>query len=409
VNLIMNPTATTDANNWSSPNMTIARTGATGFFGSTSIGATAPSGTATSRTVYADTIAGSRPVVAGRRYWWSVYARGGSGATATTARLWLKWLDRDGNTVLNPVPGPAVALNNSTWVRLSRSATAPPGAVTVQPTILLDAAIAATSSYYFDGAMLNESTRQEPYFDGSTAPDSLYTYSWTGVVGASTSQRIATDPHPEEALIWRPGVSAWDFLQPIWQARALRLFCDEARRWYLVAGGYVAEGSLSLSVPGNLIRADEDLSRDAEDWFDAALVRYVWADSTGTGRERIDWYSAPSYSKVSAVEIRAPFPGAGLARYMVERAKTLGRVFTLRTVSQYTVRASQPVVATVPETPDQAGVVKRVEFDLTADEMTVTTRGLSSVVTGSWSAVDPATPWNAIPGDPAWNAWNPTI
>lgn len=409
-NLITNPSLQTDAAGWTSfpGDLTLVRSGATAWQGTTSLQATATAGSF-QRVLYADTLTPSRPISGGAWYWFSVWARLGTGATPTACSVTIRWQTRAGG-LIDMASGTPVTLS-TTFQRVTVGMRAPTDAVYAQPSIYLAANIAGGSAYYFDGAMLAEGIELFDYFDGATPAAGGYTYAWTGTAGSSTSTRtVTTEEHPESALVWPADLAAWDYLQPIVQAAGLRLFCDEQRRWYLVDGkSYIAPGSLALSAPGNLISADEELSRDLDEWFDASLVRYRWLDAAGGAHEKIDWYASGGYTKISAIEINRPYPAYGFSAYRVQRAKGLGRVFTLRAVSRYDVRPSQPVVATVPATAEQSGVVRRVEFDLAADEMTISTRGLTAVVTGSWSAVDPATPWNAIPGDPAWNAWVPTV
>lgn len=258
-------------------------------------------------------------------------------------------------------------------------------------------------AFWFD-CRLSPGTTDTGYFDGDTS-NPLYSYAWLGPAGLSQSIRVDA-PREASALIWEPGVSAWRFLQSLFQAFGLRLFCDELRKWRLVDGGaYVAAGALQLAVPDNLIEAGSDMSRDRDEWFDAALVRYRWLDAAGRTQERIDWYADPGHVKAREVELTRPYPGPGFAEYLVRRARGMGRTLELAATSRYTVRATQPVTVTLPGTPVQTGVVGRVTYSLDDDRMRITTRGLTDTPPESWLLVNPALTWAAAPATRTFAAW----
>lgn len=155
------------------------------------------------------------------------------------------------------------------------------------------------------------------------------------------------------------------------------------RRWRLVDPSYLPAGHTQLAYGVHLVDADDEIDRNSDEWYDAALVRYRWRDDTGAEQIAYDWYAEPSYTKVRTLDVASAYPGPGAARYIVRRAAGKGRQLTVGAVSQYTAQPSQPVTITLPATPIQIGVIASVEWSLDNDEMTVKTRGLTDTPTNA--------------------------
>lgn len=344
------------------------------------------------------------PASAGKQYTFSTYLHS---SISRTAGVVLRFYAADASTMLAQATGPTAATATTSWKRFSVTATAPPGTAFVFG-FITTSGNSAGQFHFADCAMLNEGPLT-PYFDGTGAyadPSAAdYAFSWTGAANNSTSRRTAGSlSRSPDMLTWRPGVSAWDFIQPLFQLLGFRLFCDEARRWYLVDGvSFVAPGMLQLTMPGNLHKATDSISRDG-DWYDAAIARYRWTDRTGVSYERIDSYAPPGSVKVRVFDIDAPYPGPGFAQYAVTRAEGRGREAELAALSNLTVSPSQMLRVNLPDTPELIGVVRRVEFDLTEGTMQIASRGLTDVPEGSWSLVDPALTWAAAP-PVTWATW----
>lgn len=224
----------------------------------------------------------------------------------------------------------------------------------------------------FTGDITSDGT----YFDGATPDTAQYDYEWAQTAHASISTRkVKIDAPTPDALTWRAGVSALDFLHPLLQAKGLRLVCDETRTWTLRDASYVATGTTVVRVGVNLIDGTEKISRDAGVWFDARAVVYTWDDPNGARRRKVDAYALTIlYSRLSTLEVNAPYPGPGRAQYAVTRAQGVGREVTVTTVNEWGTRAEQPISLILPDTPALAGTVQSVTFDLSTDEMTVTAR-----------------------------------
>ncbi|WP_156784901.1 hypothetical protein [Microbacterium sp. BH-3-3-3] len=224
------------------------------------------------------------------------------------------------------------------------------------------------------------------YFDGNTANTAAYTTVWEGDTGLSTTRRTALIERDPETLLWKSGQTAMDFLQPIVQSFGLRLVCIETRRWSLRAEDFTAPGALSIRHGINLIDADDKLSRDDADWFDAAVTVYKWTDRNGNTQERRDAYGPAGYSRLRTFERNTPYPGPGFSQYAVRRAQGRGREVTATAVSDFRANAEMPVTVVLEEAPradgtivppsqaTQTGQTSRVTFDLDRDEMTITTR-----------------------------------
>jgi hypothetical protein len=178
-----------------------------------------------------------------------------------------------------------------------------------------------------------------------------------------------------DALIWKAGDNGMQFLRPVLETSGYRLVCDEQRVWTLRDENYTAPGFLSLRVGVNLIDATEDIDRDAQLWFDAAVTRYKWTDAAGVAHEAVDgfaWTYPPTLVKTFDKAI--PFQGYGFSEYVVRRAQGRGREVSATAVADWTATAEQAVEVVLPVTPLQAGRIISIAFDLDSDRMTVTTR-----------------------------------
>jgi hypothetical protein len=239
---------------------------------------------------------------------------------------------------------------------------------------------ATSGEIRWDGFRLSEHTGDPTdtgFFDGDTADTAVYDYFWTAAAHPTTSSRRALVDRPPAALLWQPGRSALEFLAPILQAAGLRLYCTEAREWYLVDGAtYTAPGVVQLTQPGNLHRATETTDRDSGEWYDAALVRYRWRQPDGTTAERVDFHGAPGYSRVATFELEAPYPGPGRAAYKVKRAAGLGRTADVVALADLDARPTQILRLHLEDTPELLGVVRSVRFELEDGTMSLTSRGL---------------------------------
>lgn len=298
----------------------------------------------------------------------------------------------DGNgAVLQRFDSPTVTLGAG-WNRISVTGTVTHPAAASLDVFAAGVATGANQWFDVDGLMLTEGRRLVPWFLGSTTDTATYVYDFTGDTNASASVRTPVLERDPEALTWRAGVSAIDFLTPLVQAAGLRLVCDEQRRWTLRDEDHRAAGSLSVRHGVNLIDGSDSIARDSGIWGDAAVVIYRWSDPDGTQREQIDAFGMEGYTRLIVREIDAPYPGPGRAAYLVRRAQGRGREVTATSVADWRANAEQPVTIHLDGAPIQTGITQRVEFDLDMDEMTVTTRTTDT----------PPLAWTLGPDDLTW-------
>ncbi len=214
------------------------------------------------------------------------------------------------------------------------------------------------------------------YFCGAMPATAQYAYAYDGTPDASPSRRtLLIDAPAPDALWWRAGVDALRFLVPIVQAKGLRLVCDEQRRWTLRGEGYEAPGALALRTGVNIVDANEKISREEQFWFDARVTRYRWTDQDGVQQERIDAYAKNTpYTRLTTLDINAPYPGPGRSEYAVRRAQGVGREVIATAQAVWTATAEQVVSVVLDGAPTQIGVARAVAFDFGSGEMTITTR-----------------------------------
>lgn len=233
--------------------------------------------------------------------------------------------------------------------------------------------------HYADAVMLHEGAHVSEPFDGGST-DATYLCAWAGTAHASTSSRTPlVDGLDPDALVWHAGDSALKFLQPLLQARGLRLVCDETRAWTLRDESYAAPSALDIRYAVNLIEGSDIIDRDAGLWRDGRVIEYVWTDADGIEQRRIDSYAlTPNPTKVDKLEIRSAYPGPGRAEYSVRRAQGRGREVTATRVAEWNEHAEQPITIRLDGALIQTGKTSRVVFDLgpggSRDRVTVTTR-----------------------------------
>ncbi|MDY0827540.1 hypothetical protein SK224_00200 [Microbacterium sp. BG28] len=311
----------------------------------------------------------------GKRYRLSVAQNVDAG---TTTAIDAVMFNASGQIVADLPEVPQVA--PAGWFRRSIEFVAPAGVKQLWARSFTVGSVAAGRSLNTSAWRLSEVTDDPTdtgFFDDTTPTTTEYFYAANG----TTSTRTALIDRAADLLTWRAGVNALAFLAPILQALGLRLVCDEARVFTLRDATYTAPGSLTIRHGVNLIDADDALTRDDSEFFDAAVVRYRWRDSTGTQRERVDSFALVTPpTQVRTIEKDTPYPGPGFAEYAVRRAQGRGRLVTVQAVADWNARAEQPTEYTLLGAPVQLGKTSRIDFDLSTDEMTVTSRTTDTVI-----------------------------
>jgi hypothetical protein len=365
VNIVRNPRAKADLTDWSSGN-TMTRSAAGGPAGCPTY-VNALSGSA-GQVLVAVSEAGV-PLQAGKRYRVSVWQNAVSGTP----------LSFDG-IVYSAANVALLDLSNDShiatggWVRRWIDFTAPEGATKLRLRAFTTGSVPAVTSLNTTGWRVSEVTADPTdtgYYDGDTTDTTEYVYAYSG----STSTRAALIERAPDILTWRVGVSGLEFLAPILQALGLRIVCDETRTWTLRTESYRTDGAIAVRYGVNMVAGSERISRDAELWFDARVTRYRWIDQNGIQQERTDAYALNDpYTRLTTVDVAAPYPGPGRSEYAVRRAQQRGREVTVRKVAAWTEHAEQPTSVRLPNRPMQIGIAQTVVFDLDRREVEITTR-----------------------------------
>lgn len=212
-----------------------------------------------------------------------------------------------------------------------------------------------------------------------------------------------SEPVESEATSWLPGESAWSYLASIVGSAGLRLWCDEVGLWHLADPELEQAAGNTVQSVDSLTELADSISRD-ETWADSAVVTYRWEDSSGVVHVVHD-VSNTQGTKTISLEQNRPFPGYGLARAIVRKAKSRKRVLRIGSVSSYSVRPYQAAQVSVPGLAAQAGVVAGVTWLQPADEMTVETRDVISIGVNSWLYTPAGVSWDDVPAGTSWTEY----
>lgn len=229
-----------------------------------------------------------------------------------------------------------------------------------------------------------------PYFDGDTPDTATYRYDWEAAVGLSPSTRTPIAERDPELLTWSPGQSAWDYLTPIMQAVGLRLFCDESRTWQLVDDNYSVPGTVRAAAGLNLYAHSDLMSRTAAQtdglplFCDAVVVSYTWKDRQGVEQTRYDTAGPANPSKAYFIERPdTAYPGPGTAAYVLRRLQARQKQQTATAAIDFAATPGMTVAITSGATEALTGYLDAVEWNLSADDMQLVSKGLIVVASGS--------------------------
>ncbi|WP_457100311.1 hypothetical protein [Microbacterium sp. P5_E9] len=240
---------------------------------------------------------------------------------------------------------------------------------------------------------------QFDWFDGDSTDTALYAYDWNGTPNQSSSKRTALVTRPPEALVWLPGVTAWDFLEPLNTPAGFRLFCDEKRVWRLVKPGEYSLPGVITTAGFNTVDGGDTISREDADIFcTGVVVIYRWKDAT-TLAEKVAYDSAGTPSKVFVVEYERPYPGPGAAAAILARRSGTGRTQNVVALPNWATTPGMEASITLPVAGQTRGKIALVRFSLGDDGlMELGTRGLIDVPPGSWDAGNEVTTWDNVAG-----------
>lgn len=320
---------------------------------------------------------------------------------ARPSRVMVRFKDAAG-VAIRDVYSPAQTIAAFGWTRIALVGAVPPdGSVRASVHIEYQSDVPGRT-VFIDAAMLYDGDELIAYGDGASPDDAHYTWEWSGAEHASVSTRTPVIEREPAALTWSAGVSGMEFLHPLLLASGLRLVCDEQRVWSLRSADYRADGAQTYRHAANITDAEEQLSRDDDAWYDAAVYVYRWSDEHGVEQERVDAFSlAPSPTKVLRREVKTPYPGPGRAEHVVRRAQGRGRTVTVSAVSGWDEYTDQLLSVLLEGTPIQTGIINRVVWNLNNDEVTVSSR-TTDTPAAAWILVPDGERWRDSPVGESW-------
>lgn len=296
----------------------------------------------------------------------------------------VRWLNADGGIVKDVLTA-TVATSTSAWTRLAASVTAPRTAVKANVY-----AVSQTNTsgqfHYLSRLMWYEGVETIAYFDGGTSSPATYTYQWEDAANASPSTRIPVVDRDPDLYTWPAGTSAWDFLEPIVASANLRLFCDEQRVWRLIDPDLYAIPNVVTVTPTLATEGTDTITvEDPEVYCTGVAVVYSWTNALGIAKTRTD--SAGVAGLVLRVSINRPWPGAGVAAWMLARRTGQGRQQDVTAYTDLFASPAMQVSISLPGTSDQIGALESVTWGLSDGLMELKTRALTDLIPGSIDAL----------------------
>lgn len=381
------------------------------------------------------------PASAGQTYTASVQPRASSGSPAFTGNFYMDFLNADGTTIKSS--GRALGVLASTYqgnARASVTGTAPVGTVGIR--LVLRAYGNILSGNVLDGAqwMLVEGDGIDtdggaiPYFNGDVVNGTAgYNYAWQATPGASASTRTPVVSRDRDALTWKPGQSAYDFLEPILQALGLRTFAygtigvgSKVKAQPLLAlttyqysrrSDYnpITGNQVGVAAGSNLYDIDVqsaigvNFPDGTPMYADAVVIHYLWTDESGAAREAYDTYS-PRTSFLAPYVIEqqdTPFPGPGRAINLYRRMVSRRRLVTV--THRLAERIEPGVLMTIdsPEVGSIVGYVDSTSHDLTNGVSRTRIKDAVDYPAYAWLRQPTGKSWTSIPTGTSWATFTP--
>lgn len=195
-------------------------------------------------------------------------------------------------------------------------------------------------------------------------------------IGDALVDGVVTSTVDAAAVIWQPGQTAWDYLNPLVKKAGLRLYCDEQRLWHLVTDTDTLPGLVELFSVGTIKSTAEVIDRNSGEWFDAVVIKYTYVNVSGQTVNTFDTAAVEGYSKVKFIEYQSPYPGAGAAQRILDRALARGTQQDVTAVSNYAVTPSTQCTIYITGFTPLENYIKSVTWNFPSDEMTIKTRQL---------------------------------
>ena len=168
------------------------------------------------------------------------------------------------------------------------------------------------------------------------------------------------------------------------------------------------KGNLRIAEGTNAVRGRDTISRQSDLWFDSVVVEYTKnMDAEGKAFSVYDSAaSGPVVKKTRTKVIDGPYPGPGAAALLLARYEGRGRVLDLRALTDLDATPGKTLVATMPGTPVQVGILSNVTWEWSAegnsDEMNVGSRGLIDTPPTAWLFQPDGYRWDDVPTGQSW-------
>lgn len=395
-NLIANGSAELDTAGWTAAGCTMARVSGTGTV-PPAVGGWAfrlTAGTTTSSRMDSGPIAvspGTTYRVGGQ--WWGANLTGTAGPGVGCIAI----RNANGDTMLLTTRPASGARTEGIWK-------CPPGVTSITLSVYL-AVSGASSDVRWDALFFGpvSGAHDTGYWDGDTPDTAVYRYDWTGTAKASTSTRtnITGTSRAVDTFTVYPGVTWWEYLEPLVQVAGLRLYCDEARRWHLVnPETWLIPGNIQLQSGQNMRAATDKVSRDTETWADVVVIHYRWTTSNEEPREA--WDSSGTGTKVLVEERSTPYPGPGAAAAIAARMMRRGHELDVDAVADLLAAPSQSAAVLLPDSTELVTASSSVRWTFPDGDMAVGLRDPIEVPKSAWIKLAVGESWLESPVGESW-------
>ncbi len=121
---------------------------------------------------------------------------------------------------------------------------------------------------------------------------------WHSALGGTSDGPIVFS---DEARVWQPGQTAWDFIAGIAADVGEKIWCDENRIWHGGPTDYAVNKQTHVVHP---TVSQVTRTRDGDDgWCEALIVKFTWTDTGGESRTKyVLSQTTPTPTKVRMVE-----------------------------------------------------------------------------------------------------------
>lgn len=316
-------------------------------------------------------------ITEGRIYTASAWIYQTSGATKS-GRIWLGFKTDQDKTIRSYLA--TIPLPNNMSTKLSVTGVAPANAVGAAIEFGIENGI-PSGQLAVAVPVLAEGVENDRWYDGDRPDEARYIYDYTPDAG-TPSTRVALDPRDPEMFSWEPGESLFDFLRPFLESSGLRLYCDEARKWWLVEPAAtnwselveaIATGANGYSGIGNAIAGTDVISRDRGDWATGVVVAYTWRTANGDRKTKYD--VAGTADKVITIERETAYPGPGAAAAILAAVSQRGRTQSATITRGYEATPGFASRVSLPGTDTQDGRVRRVVIEIATGNAQISTNG----------------------------------